>query len=68
MARRYSGRPEPIEELEQVARLGLLQSVDRYDPGHVSFTAFAEFRICDEIKRHFRDRLTVTARSWAIWL
>jgi RNA polymerase sigma-B factor len=56
MARRYSGRPEPIEDLEQVARLGLVQSVDRYDPGRGSFTAFAVFTICGEIKRHFRDR------------
>jgi RNA polymerase sigma-B factor len=56
MARRYGGRPEPIEDLEQVARLGLVNSVDRYDPGRGSFTAFAVVTICGEIKRHFRDR------------
>jgi len=56
MARRYGGRPEPIEDLEQVARLGLVNSLDRYDPGRGSFTAFAVVTICGEIKRHFRDR------------
>jgi RNA polymerase sigma-B factor len=56
VARRYSGRPEPLEDLEQVARLGLIQSVDRYDPERGSFTAFAVFTISGELKRHFRDR------------
>src|ERR1700754_3339702 len=56
MARRYGGRPEPIEDLEQVARLGLIKAVDRYDPDRGSFTAFAVLTICGEIKRHFRDR------------
>jgi RNA polymerase sigma-B factor len=56
MARRYRGRPEPMEDLEQVARLALVKAVDRYDPGRGSFTAFAVLTICGEIKRHFRDR------------
>jgi RNA polymerase sigma-B factor len=56
MARRYGGRPEPIEDLEQVARVGLIMAVDRYDPGRGSFTAFAVLTVCGEIKRHFRDR------------
>jgi RNA polymerase sigma-B factor len=56
MARRYSGRPEPLDDLEQVARLGLVKAVDRYDPERGSFTAFAVITICGEIKRHFRDR------------
>jgi RNA polymerase sigma-B factor len=56
MARRYGGRPEPIEDLEQVARLGLIKAIDRYDPGRGSFTAFALPTICGEIKRHFRDQ------------
>src|ERR1700754_4309574 len=56
MARRYGGRPEPIDDLEQVARLGLVKAVDRYDPDRGSFTAFAVLTICGEIKRHFRDR------------
>jgi len=56
MARRYGGRPEPLEDLEQVARLGLIKAVDRYDPDRGSFTAFAVVTICGEIKRHFRDK------------
>jgi RNA polymerase sigma-B factor len=56
IARRYGGRPEPIEDLEQVARLGLIKALDRYDPARGSFTAFAVLTICGEIKRHFRDR------------
>jgi RNA polymerase sigma-B factor len=56
LARRYVGRGEPAEDLEQVARLGLVNSVDRYDPDRGSFTAFALVTISGEIKRHFRDR------------
>ncbi len=56
LARRYGGRGEPAEDLEQVARLGLVSAVDRYDPGRGSFTAFAVVTISGEIKRHFRDR------------
>jgi RNA polymerase sigma-B factor len=56
MARRYSGRPEPLDDLRQVARLGLIKAVDRYDPARGSFTAFAVVTICGEIKRHFRDK------------
>jgi RNA polymerase sigma-B factor len=60
MAGRYRGRTEPIEDLEQVARVGLIHAVDRYDPGRGSFTAFAVITICGEIKRHFRDK------TWAV--
>jgi RNA polymerase sigma-B factor len=56
LARKYAGRGEPAEDLEQVARLGLVNAVDRYDPGRGSFTAFALLTISGEIKRHFRDR------------
>jgi RNA polymerase sigma-B factor len=56
MARRYSGRPEPLDDLRQVARLGLINAVDRYDPVRGSFTSFAMITMCGEIKRHFRDR------------
>jgi RNA polymerase sigma-B factor len=60
LARRYAGRGEPTEDLEQVARLGLVNAVDRYDPARGSFTAFALVTILGEIKRHFRDR------TWAV--
>jgi RNA polymerase sigma-B factor len=56
MARRYRRNAEPLEDLEQVARLGLIKAVDRYDPLRGSFTAFAVVTICGEIKRHFRDQ------------
>jgi RNA polymerase sigma-B factor len=56
MARRYAGRGEPFEDLQQVARIGLINAVDRYDPGRGSFTAFAVITVCGEIKRHFRDK------------
>ncbi|MEU8228837.1 SigB/SigF/SigG family RNA polymerase sigma factor [Actinoplanes sp. NPDC048967] len=56
MARRYRGRGEALEDLEQVARLGLVKAIDRYDPQRGSFTAYAVITISGEIKRHFRDR------------
>ncbi|WP_430784325.1 SigB/SigF/SigG family RNA polymerase sigma factor [Actinoplanes sp. G11-F43] len=56
MARRYRGRGESLEDLEQVARLGLVKAVDRYDPERGSFTAYAVITISGELKRHFRDR------------
>jgi RNA polymerase sigma-B factor len=56
MARRYAGRGEPLEDLQQVARIGLINAVDRYDPGRGSFTAFAVITVCGELKRHFRDK------------
>jgi RNA polymerase sigma-B factor len=55
LARRYRGRGEPTDDLEQVARLGLVKTVDRYDPERGSFTAYAILTITGEIKRHFRD-------------
>ncbi|GIF13776.1 sigma-70 family RNA polymerase sigma factor [Actinoplanes teichomyceticus] len=55
LARRYRGRGEPPDDLEQVARLGLVKTVDRYEPERGSFTAYAILTITGEIKRHFRD-------------
>jgi RNA polymerase sigma-B factor len=65
IASRYRGRGEPLEDLQQVARLGLVHAIDRYDPGRGLFTAFAVSTIRGELKRHFRDktwRLHVTRR------
>jgi hypothetical protein len=56
MARRYAGRGEPFEDLQQIARIGLINAVDRYNPGRSSFTAFAVTTVCGELKRHFRDK------------
>jgi RNA polymerase sigma-B factor len=55
LARRYRGRGEQSDDLEQVARLGLIKAVDRFDPARGSFTAYAIVTITGEIKRHFRD-------------
>jgi RNA polymerase sigma-B factor len=65
IARRYAGRGEPFDDLQQVARIGLINAVDRYDPGRGSFTAFAVITVGGELKRHFRDKtwgLHVTRR------
>ncbi|MCO8270031.1 SigB/SigF/SigG family RNA polymerase sigma factor [Actinoplanes sp. TRM 88003] len=56
LARRYRGRGETFEDIEQVARLGLVKAIDRYDPDRGSFTAYAVITISGEIKRHFRDK------------
>jgi RNA polymerase sigma-B factor len=56
MARRYRGRGESADDLEQVARLGLIKAIDRYDPARGSFTAYAVMTISGELKRHFRDK------------
>ncbi|MBL7259102.1 SigB/SigF/SigG family RNA polymerase sigma factor [Paractinoplanes lichenicola] len=56
LARRYRGRGESFEDIEQVARLGLVKAIDRYDPVRGSFTAYAVITISGEIKRHFRDK------------
>src|SRR5687768_6716811 len=55
VARRYRGRGEPLEDLEQVARLALVKAVDRYDPARGSFTGYAGVTMTGEIRRHFRD-------------
>lgn len=54
-ARRFSGRGEGFDDLYQVARLGLIGAIDRYDPGRGSFEAFATVTMLGELRRHFRD-------------
>jgi RNA polymerase sigma-B factor len=57
LARRYARGSEPIEDLRQVACVGLVRAVDRFDPSHgTSFTTFAVPTILGELRRHFRDR------------
>jgi RNA polymerase sigma-B factor len=57
LARRYAGRGEPLDDLEQVASLGLLKAIDRFDVSRdVRFATFAVPTIVGELKRHFRDR------------
>lgn len=57
LARRYQGRGEPVEDLEQVARIGLLKALDRFDSEHgARFSTYATWTILGELKRHLRDR------------
>jgi RNA polymerase sigma-B factor len=61
LARRFSHRGEPIEDLEQVAAMALCKAVDRFEPEReVSFGAYATRTIIGELKRHFRDK------GWAV--
>ncbi|MEQ7127347.1 SigB/SigF/SigG family RNA polymerase sigma factor [Actinopolymorpha sp. B11F2] len=56
LANRYSGRGEPVDELVQVAMVGLVQAANRFDPDRGSpFTAYAVPTILGELRRHFRD-------------
>ncbi|WP_326687482.1 MULTISPECIES: SigB/SigF/SigG family RNA polymerase sigma factor [unclassified Streptomyces] len=56
LAAKYRSRGETLEDLEQVAALGLVKAVDRYDPAHgTPFVPFAVPTIVGEIRRHFRD-------------
>jgi RNA polymerase sigma-B factor len=57
LARRYANRGERLEDLEQVARLGLLKALDGFDDIRgTSFRAYAEPTILGELRRHFRDK------------
>ena len=61
LARRFRNRGEPLEDLVQVATIGLIKSVDRFDLERgVEFSTYATPTIVGEIKRHFRDK------GWAI--
>lgn len=56
IARRFGNRGESLEDLEQVACLGLAKAVRRYDPSRVDdFLSYAVPSITGEIKRYFRD-------------
>jgi RNA polymerase sigma-B factor len=58
LALRYRGASESFDDLLQVANLGLLNAIDRFDPKRgIPFTAFASPTILGELKRHFRDRV-----------
>ena len=61
LASRYRHSGEPLEDLTQVACVGLLKAIDRYDPERgTGFTRYALPTMLGELKRHFRDK------GWAL--
>lgn len=61
IARRFTRRGEPLADLEQVATVGLINAVDRYEPDRgVDFLSFAVPTITGEVRRYFRDH------GWAL--
>jgi len=57
LARRYQRGSEPLDDLIQVASLGLLKAIDRFEPDRpTAFSSFAVPTILGELKRHFRDK------------
>ncbi|MFP5363385.1 MAG: SigB/SigF/SigG family RNA polymerase sigma factor [Thermoleophilia bacterium] len=61
LARRYQRASEPLDDLMQVASLGLIKAIDRFDPEReIAFSSYAVPTILGEIKRYFRDR------TWAV--
>jgi RNA polymerase sigma-B factor len=57
IARRFAGRGEPVDDLEQAGTVGLLNAVDRFEPERgIDFLSYAVPTITGEIRRHFRDR------------
>jgi RNA polymerase sigma-B factor len=61
IARRYAGRGEPLEDLVQIATIGLIKAIDRFDVERgVRLESYAVPTMVGEIKRHFRDR------AWAL--
>jgi RNA polymerase sigma-B factor len=61
LARRFAGRGEAREDLEQVATVALIKAIDRFDLSReVKFSTYATATIVGELKRHFRDK------GWAL--
>jgi RNA polymerase sigma-B factor len=61
LARRFANRGEPFDDLVQVAHLGILKAVERFDPSReLEFSTFATATVEGELKRHFRDA------TWAV--
>lgn len=60
-AKRFANKGEPLDDLVQVAMLGVLKAVERYDPDYgATFATFAVPTVTGELRRHFRDT------TWAV--
>jgi len=57
IAGRFRDRGESVEDLRQVAALGLVKAIDRFEPERGAFESYAVPTITGEVKRHFRDRM-----------
>jgi RNA polymerase sigma-B factor len=58
LALRYNHGSEPLDDLIQVASVGLVKAINRFDPGRgIPFQSYATPTILGELKRHFRDRV-----------
>ena len=56
IARRYQSQRVPTEDLVQVAAIGLMKAIDRYDPARgIAFSSYAVPTMVGEVQRHFRD-------------
>ena len=63
LARRYEGRGQPLDDLVQVASVGLVKAIDRFEPGRgFTFSTYAVPTMLGELRRHFRDS------GWAVHL
>ena len=61
LASRYAYTDEPLDDLVQVACVGLIKAIDRFEPDHgAKLSSFAVPTILGELKRHFRDK------TWAL--
>jgi RNA polymerase sigma-B factor len=61
LAAKFKGRGQPLDDLIQVASIGLLNAIERFDPDRgIKFTTFATPTIVGELKRYFRDK------GWAL--
>jgi RNA polymerase sigma-B factor len=72
LSKRFSGRGEPADDLAQVAMMGLIHAVDRYDPAEsAGFWPYAAPTIVGELRKHFRDKgwsIRVPRRLQDVWL